>query len=157
MDEEKYLQMIANKTAALIETSAVCAGILRGESSEKYRIFGHSLGVAYQIIDDWLDIVGGEKLGKSAFSDLKEGKTTLPYIYLYRKMGAAERQILLGFFKKELDSQERAWIAEKIAQHAIAKDIEAVVLAHKKRAESVLSSGDEALKEIIAAMLERDF
>ena len=76
LDEDKYVKMIEYKTAALIEASAQCAGILKGDNSDKYKIYGNSLGIAFQIIDDILDISYDDSvLGKNSFIDLKEGKT----------------------------------------------------------------------------------
>ncbi len=79
-----YFRMIEGKTAALF---ACCThmgaliGDLDGEKLESYRQFGHFLGIAFQIYDDWLGIWGDpEQTGKSACSDLVESKQTLPVL-----------------------------------------------------------------------------
>ncbi|WP_292657692.1 polyprenyl synthetase family protein, partial [Nitratifractor sp.] len=78
-----YLKMIYQKTASLIEASAEGAAILAGKNREVYRTYGRNLGIAFQMIDDLLDITQSAKaLGKPAMHDFEEGKTTLPYIYL---------------------------------------------------------------------------
>nr|MBP3724147.1 polyprenyl synthetase family protein [Campylobacter sp.] len=83
-DKEMYLQMIYNKTAVLIEAASRSAAILGGLESKKYAQYGKNLGIAFQIVDDILDITGDQtQLGKPAMQDFKEGKTTLPYILLY--------------------------------------------------------------------------
>ncbi|MCH3852402.1 hexaprenyl-diphosphate synthase, partial [Campylobacter jejuni] len=82
-DKDKYLKMIYNKTAVLIEASARCGAILANLDEKAFGEYGKNLGLAFQMIDDILDIKGDEKtLGKPAMNDFKEGKTTLPYIYL---------------------------------------------------------------------------
>ena len=79
---DDYWPMIAGKTAALL--SACChIGALLGRADdslqEAYRSFGHYLGLAFQVQDDILGIWGDEALtGKSAASDLIEGKKSLP-------------------------------------------------------------------------------
>jgi geranylgeranyl diphosphate synthase type I len=81
---EDYWPMIAGKTAALL--SACCyIGALLGSGDESkqeaYRAFGHYLGLAFQVQDDILGIWGDEALtGKSAASDLTEGKNSLPVL-----------------------------------------------------------------------------
>ena len=81
---EDYWPMIAGKTAALL--SACChIGALLGGGDEarqdSYRAFGHYLGLAFQVQDDILGIWGDEVLtGKSAASDLIEGKNSLPVL-----------------------------------------------------------------------------
>lgn len=157
-DEARYIAMIAHKTAALIETSAFCAGILMGEKGEKYKIYGNALGIAFQIIDDLLDITSDDStLGKSAFSDFKEGKTTLPYMALYAKMSGDEKARLLSYFKKDLDANDKQWILAKMRQYGIIEHIMAIVESYEKSALNALDSGDSALREIAKAMLKREF
>ena len=81
---EDYWPMVSGKTAALL--SACChIGALLGGADEggqdSYRAFGHYLGLAFQVQDDILGIWGDEALtGKSAASDLIEGKNSLPVL-----------------------------------------------------------------------------
>lgn len=158
LDENKYLKMIEYKTGALIESSAECAGILKGDSSDKYKIYGNSLGIAFQIIDDILDITSDDNvLGKNAFSDLKEGKATLPYIYLYKKMNKEEQDYLLSLFKRELDAREIAWIKQKMQYYEIIQEVKQVVDSYANKALSVLENEDSKLELIIKDMLERKF
>ncbi|WP_258443716.1 polyprenyl synthetase family protein [Helicobacter sp. 16-1353] len=158
LDSAKYLQMIEHKTAALIEASAECAGILKGEKGDKYRIYGNSLGIAFQIIDDLLDITQDEKiLGKAAFSDFKEGKTTLPYIYLYQKMQENEREQLLSYFKQDLDSKDKDWIKAKMDKYNIIEQVKEVVSNYGNKALNVLDYEDSNLALIMKDMLDREF
>ena len=84
---DKYLTMIYNKTASLIEASARSAAILVGLDETKYANYGKNLGLAFQMIDDILDITSDEKtLGKPAMLDFVEGKVTIPYLYLYERI-----------------------------------------------------------------------
>ncbi len=82
---EDYWPMIEGKTAALLSACTQIGAILGGAEDtviEQYRIFGRDLGLAFQIQDDILGIWGDEALtGKSAASDLVEGKNSLPVLY----------------------------------------------------------------------------
>jgi geranylgeranyl diphosphate synthase type I len=80
-----YMSMIELKTGALMGLSSELGALLAGSSPDqtsRFRSFGRSLGVAYQIEDDILGIWGDERAtGKSAASDILEKKKTLPVIY----------------------------------------------------------------------------
>lgn len=71
-----------HKTAALIEASLVIGAQLAGASEsdiQKVEAYGRSIGLAFQIVDDILDIVSTtEELGKDAGSDIASGKATYP-------------------------------------------------------------------------------
>ncbi len=73
------------KTAALITASVVSGGIYAGadaESVEKLRIFGRSIGLAFQIVDDVLDVTQtSEQLGKTAGKDTAAEKVTYPALF----------------------------------------------------------------------------
>ena len=93
---DEYWPMVGGKTSALL---AACThiGALLGNASEAeqeaYRLFGWHLGLAFQVQDDILGIWGDELItGKSAASDLVEGKNSLPVLYGLGKQGKfAER------------------------------------------------------------------
>lgn len=93
---DEYWPMVGGKTSALL---AACThiGALLGNASEAeqeaYRLFGWHLGLAFQVQDDILGIWGDELItGKSAASDLVEGKNSLPVLYGLGKRGKfAER------------------------------------------------------------------
>lgn len=81
---EDYWPMIAGKTAALLSACCHIGALLGGAEDakqESYRSFGYYLGLAFQVQDDILGIWGDEALtGKSAASDLIEGKNSLPVL-----------------------------------------------------------------------------
>ena len=82
--EPAYLVAIAGKTASLMSTSCRIGGLTAGASPERVDAltrFGHAFGLAFQIWDDILDLIGMEQeLGKPAGHDLVEGIYTLPVI-----------------------------------------------------------------------------
>jgi len=104
--EEQYLQAISGKTAELYATSCRIGGIVSGADRsvvDQLTEFGHAYGMAFQVVDDILDLVAtDEELGKPSGNDLREGVYTLPVI----RMIAAGDPIteLLG---QQLDEKTR--------------------------------------------------
>ncbi|GAB5099047.1 polyprenyl synthetase family protein [Caballeronia sp. LP006] len=86
VDEARYMQVIRYKTAKLFEAAAQLGAVLSGSDARTEAAaaeFGRRIGTAFQIMDDWLDYTGTpESMGKNAGDDLREGKPTLPLIYL---------------------------------------------------------------------------
>ncbi len=86
--EERYLEVIRCKTAKLFEAAAELGALVAGAENEQIAHaaeFGRSLGTAFQLIDDVLDYSGNaSQIGKNVGDDLREGKPTLPLIYLMK-------------------------------------------------------------------------
>jgi octaprenyl-diphosphate synthase len=80
--------------SACAEVGAIVAGATREQQRALSR-YGLSVGIAFQLIDDVLDFVSTEdKLGKPVANDLREGKLTLPLIYLLAETGDVHRGIV---------------------------------------------------------------
>lgn len=83
--EDQYLTRIAKKTADFLAASCELGGMAAGlpaEDVEALRKYGYSIGMAFQITDDILDITASsEQIGKPAGNDLRQGIVTLPVIY----------------------------------------------------------------------------
>jgi octaprenyl-diphosphate synthase len=96
--EADYLEVIYRKTALLFEVSAESGAVLGGANATEaaaYREYGRHLGLAFQLMDDWLDYEGSaQDLGKNTGDDLAEGKVTLPIILALQAAGASDRRIL---------------------------------------------------------------
>lgn len=93
IDAEEHFEIIRRKTAHLFAGCAQIGGMLGGVSREQQEAlweYGFNLGIAFQIVDDLLDYTADESvLGKPIGSDLREGKVTLPIIYLLERGGEA--------------------------------------------------------------------
>ncbi len=153
---QKYLQMIEYKTAALIQAASSSAAMLAGLDDKPYEIYGKNLGLAFQIIDDILDITGDEKsLGKPAMNDYKEGKTTLVYILLYQKLENTDKIKLKSLFKKELSPDELAWLKDKISKHNIINECKKI--AHQYSQLAIQATPNTELSSIAADMINRSF
>jgi octaprenyl-diphosphate synthase len=94
IDEQTYFRVIKDKTASLLETCCQIGALSRSsnpEHVEAMRVYGESLGIAFQIKDDTLDYDGNYKLfGKKIGTDIIEKKITLPLIYSFSKVSKDE-------------------------------------------------------------------
>jgi len=156
---DAYKKMIYYKTAVLIEASAKCAAFLGGLDEMKFGEYGRNLGLAFQIIDDILDITQDPKtLGKPNFSDFKEGKTTLPYIYLYRVLDANGKERLKSLFKREPNEDEISWLKAQFEEfNVISRSINEARALGQKALESIKEYQNEALENIAKKMIYREF
>ncbi len=84
--EEEHLEIIRRKTAYLFGGCAEIGGMLGqapAAQREALREYGFNLGIAFQLVDDVLDLTGDQRVvGKPVASDLREGKVTLPVIHM---------------------------------------------------------------------------
>ena len=99
VEVEAYLEHIRKKTAGLFKAACVAGGTLGGLSVEQIdalATYGQALGIAFQMSDDIMDLVGKPGLmGKGIGTDLAEGTVTLPVIFALREGDAATvRQVL---------------------------------------------------------------
>src|SRR3972149_2751295 len=96
LTEQEYLDIIERKTASLFATSCRLGAMFAGANrkmQEALTSYGLKVGMAFQIVDDCLDIIGSEdEMGKSLSSDLKKGKLTLPIIRLVGNLPEARRE-----------------------------------------------------------------
>ena len=107
-DRDLYLKMLYLKTATLIEAAAFSAAVLAGKDASAHAVYGKNLGLAFQIVDDILDITAdAQTLGKPALNDFAEGKTTLPYIDLYDALEDEGKERLRTSHGLELGEDEK--------------------------------------------------
>ena len=91
-----YLQILADKTGALIATAARYGAMFGGCDEATVRtltVFGEKLGVVFQLADDLLD-VASDTSGKTPGTDLREGKATLPVLYARTSTDPSDRRLL---------------------------------------------------------------
>jgi len=96
LSEPEYIEIIAGKTAALFEGACATGAVLAGADESTMQVlasYGRNVGIAFQITDDLLDLVGEQdKTGKPAGNDLDRDKLTLPLIHLLKTAGEAEKK-----------------------------------------------------------------
>jgi len=156
-DRESYLTMLYLKTATLIESCAYCAALLEGKDAASYAVYGKNLGLAFQIVDDILDITSNSQiLGKPALNDFVEGKTTLPYIDLYDALNGEDKEKLIGFHRRSLEEDEKVWLFESMEKYGVIEN--SYSYAQGLCDEAILAVPDEvALRAIITTVIQRSY
>jgi octaprenyl-diphosphate synthase len=154
---DAYMDMIYKKTASLIEASAKAAAILANKDENAFAKYGRNLGLAFQMIDDILDITqDSQTLGKPALHDFVEGKVTIPYLLLYKKL--EDKQSLVKLYKKPLNDEESNWIKIKMKEtNALNESIKLAKDIANEALEAIKSEQNEDLVMIMKAMTEREF
>ena len=124
---EELLFIHRHKTGRLITASVVAGGITGGGSGEEIealRGYGDSIGLAFQIIDDVLDVIGSqEKLGKNVGSDLEKGKTT--FVKFFGVEGAkkkAEEEVEKAVEFLKIFPEKKREPLEKIARFIVERE-----------------------------------
>ncbi|MBL8747697.1 MAG: polyprenyl synthetase family protein [Planctomycetes bacterium] len=130
--ESRYFQVIAEKTASLYAAACRLGGHYAvaspaGGTEARLRAleeYGLELGIAFQIVDDCLDLDGDERVvGKSLGTDLSKGKITLPLLYLMQR-GAGEGERLRAVLGRSEAEALRRLRAEFPLEHAVAYAME---------------------------------
>lgn len=141
MSEEQYLKIIHQKTAALFQAASMGGAYYSGTSKaniEKLGDYGYRLGMAFQIVDDCLDIVGEtESLGKTAGLDIYKNDVTLPLLYLFQSLDRVRGEKLLADMKSA-----REGLFEEV--RSLCRETKAVDRAMAKAREYA----DEALRDL---------
>ncbi|MBO4805830.1 MAG: polyprenyl synthetase family protein [Paludibacteraceae bacterium] len=120
--EDKYLEVIQKKTAALFSICTSCGAIsvdANKEQIEKLNEFGKIYGMCFQIKDDIFDYISTEKeIGKPVGNDIREGKITLPLLYALNTAKESEKEEYTEILRKKEFTKENV---EKLINFAIEK------------------------------------
>lgn len=155
--EEDYYEAIEGKTAALYAAATRIGGLVAGQSRDRVDAlteFGRLYGMAFQIVDDVLDVVEtDEKLGKPAGHDMTEGVYTLPVLKVLQGPDsdrvAAELRELLG---KPLDDASRLRALELVRNSTgVASSLEAAGGFVAKAIERLVPLGSGPAIDVLAA------
>lgn len=140
--EEQHLDIVRRKTAYMFSSCAEVGGLVSGAEGERCAAlarYGLSVGIAFQLIDDVLDFTSTEeKLGKPVLSDLREGKLTLPLIYLLEKGISEHREMVESVMRERgFDTFSREQVLGAISEH---KTIERAVGEARRYADEAIES-----------------
>ncbi len=109
MEEETYFRLIADKTASLLAAACQLGAVASSDNEEDIQTmknFGENLGIAFQIKDDLLDILGKEKnTGKPLGNDIRDNKITLPLIFSLKNATKPEARKIIRLIKKKSKKQ----------------------------------------------------
>jgi octaprenyl-diphosphate synthase len=161
--EDEYYSIISGKTAALCacctRLGAHYAGAERA-TIEQMALYGHHLGVAFQMVDDLLDLSGKEEnTGKSLGTDLVKQKLTLPLIRMLDQLPTGDREELLDELNDEKARDKTflaPWFAKTDAiEYTRQKAIDQVELATKSLDGLPSNAAIESLKQLAAFVIRR--
>lgn len=165
VSEERYLQVIRSKTAKLFEAASELGALLAGAPQaqvEGAAEYGRSLGTAFQLIDDVLDYTGdAADIGKNVGDDLREGKPTLPLIYLMRHGSDAERELVRACIEQG-DEQHFDVVLHAITQSGALDYTRRAAQAEAQRAAAAIgamraSEFKDSLLQLCAFAVERNY
>jgi octaprenyl-diphosphate synthase len=98
LSETEYIDIITEKSAALLSSCCHLGGLLAGADEAEVQLlsdFGLNFGIAFQITDDLLDLRGDQnKTGKQIGSDLDNGRVTLPVVHMLRTVNETNRELV---------------------------------------------------------------
>ncbi len=160
--EEVYLQIVRGKTAALFaaatEGGAVAAGASEAQA-QALRVYGDALGIAFQMVDDFLDYGGaGDRIGKDIGDDFREGKITLPVIRALACADEDERAFwrrCIGRGQQEDGDLARA--LQILARHGALEATRAAALGWVAQAKAALDAGNlpaHPLRDLLADLAD---
>ena len=137
---ETYLERIYRKTASLFCTAAETGSILGGAPEpqiQALRDYGYNIGMAFQIVDDLLDVHGdAAKLGKPVGNDLLQGVLTLPTIMLMERY--PENNPIESLFKDHTQEGKVRQALDMINNSDIIEDCYAIIREYSQKASSCL-------------------
>lgn len=161
--EEDYIDIIAGKTAALCACCCRLGAHYAGADADRceaYAQFGQDLGIAFQIVDDVLDVLGDEATtGKSLGTDLLKQKPTLPLIRLLSELDPEPRAELVAVLSRPEDDHRDALRLQLERSDAIAYARRKAVWFAEKATQALpspLSSpADQTLKQLAEFVVAR--
>lgn len=161
--EEEYMNMIYKKTAALIAAATKAGAILGGGTEEQVQAlseYGRLIGLAFQIQDDYLDVVSDEEdIGKPVGSDIVEGKMTLMVVHALANASREDKKKLISILKSNNEDMvdDAIFIFKKYGSIEYTRNIALQNVKTAKKLLDVLedSNAKKSLELIADFVLER--
>ena len=153
-----YIQVLADKTGSLIAASAVMGVTASGASAdfiEPLRLYGERIGVAFQLIDDVIDISEAGPSGKTPGTDLRAGVPTLPTLLLARDAAAGDAEaaslleLIAGGLESDADLNEAL---ERLRKHSVAAE---AMAAAKQWAQDAVDALEPLPNSTVKSALEK--
>jgi len=157
--QNKYIKMISKKTATLFDVScsmgAICAKS-KSKDISNLSSFGKNLGIAFQITDDLIGVMGNPKVTKKPVgNDLREGKKSLPILLAIKRAKGKNKKIILHAFgnqkakKKEIENAVLV-----IKSLGIEKSVRGQALRYAEKAKKSLNSYSGTSKNELISLLD---
>jgi len=166
--KKDYFLMISKKTSSLISTSCFLGGLIVDAELKylkKLKNYGKYLGIAFQIIDDLLGVLGeSEKTGKPVGNDIIEGKKTLPIILAYRFSNKKEKERIISILSsKKANTEDINFIVKILKRLEIENKLRNLANKYLNKSIKEISNikGDKKSKsnliELAYFIIERNF
>lgn len=165
LDEDVYFEIIRNKTASLLSSACAVGAYSTGKDetkTEKMKLFGQKVGIAFQIKDDLFDY-GKEDVGKPTGNDIREKKLTLPLIYTLNTIDKNARRKVIYMLKNENKNKESInFIIESVIKAGGIKYAETKMNLYRDEALEILYTFDaspvrSALEELVRFTTDRKY
>jgi geranylgeranyl diphosphate synthase type I len=157
--QNEYIKMISKKTAALFDVScsmgAICAKS-KSKDISNLSSFGKNLGIAFQITDDLIGVMGDPKITKKPVgNDLREGKKSLPILLAIKKAKGKNKKILLhAFGNQKAKKNEIEGVVKIIKSLGIEKSVRNQAFQYAEKAQKSLNSYSGASKNELISLLD---
>jgi len=157
--EAEYITMIGKKTAALFDVScamgAICA-TNKPKDISNLSNFGRNLGIAFQITDDLIGVMGDPKVTKKPVgNDLREGKKSLPILMAIKLAKGKERKIILkAFGNSKISKNDLNKAVEVIRSLGIEEKVRNQALKYAEKSEKSLTKYKGTAKIELTALLD---
>jgi len=157
--QSEYIEMIGKKTAALFDVSCAMGSICATSNKrdiENLSSFGKNLGIAFQITDDLIGVMGDPKITKKPVgNDLREGKKSLPILMAIKSAkGNNKKTILKAFGNQKTSKSELKRAVDVIRALGIEENVRNQALKYAERAEKSLSKYSGAPKRELVELLD---
>lgn len=157
--EKQYVMMIEKKTAALFDVSCAMGAICATNNQKDIQnlsTFGKNLGIAFQITDDLIGVMGDSEVTKKPVgNDLREGKKSLPILMAIKKSkGQEKKKILKVFGNSKASKKEMQEAVQTIRNLGIEENVRNQAQKYANKARQSLSKYSGTSKEEIVALLD---
>lgn len=161
--EDFYYDLIRRKTSALFIASALIGVFASGknEYESAARAYGDGLGIAFQIVDDLLGIIGDTKeTGKPVGSDIREGKRTLPISMAISMADRELKEKILRVYGKPSSDEEMSEIVDRIKSMYLEEHVLKIAQSHARSALDAIgkipeSDSKRSLEELVELAIRR--
>lgn len=157
--QAEYITMIGKKTAALFDVScamgAICA-TNKVKDISNLSSFGRNLGIAFQITDDLIGVMGDSKITKKPVgNDLREGKKSLPILMAIKSAKGNDKKIILkAFGNSKISRKDLDKAVEVIRSLGIEKNVRDQALKYAEKAEKSLKNYSGSAKTELISLLD---
>lgn len=165
LDEDVYFEIIRNKTASLLSSACGVGAYSTTKDhdiTEKMKLFGENVGIAFQIKDDLFDY-GSDNIGKPTGNDIQEKKLTLPLIFTLNKIDRAEKNSLIYIIKNQnRDKKKVQQVIDTVVRTGGIEYAQEKMLNYRDEALQILWSFPEtpvraALEELVRFTTDRKY